>query len=77
MGAMYAFVRVNGSLTNGFDDEQFALDLLQQKHVLIAPGRSFNVDYHTHFRTTLLPESPLMKHVLAMIEELLDEYADG
>jgi len=77
MGAMYAFVKVNGNLTNGFDDERFALDLLERKHVLIAPGHSFNVDYHTHFRTTLLPEAPVMKHVLAMIEELLKEYAEA
>ena len=26
-----------------FDDQQFALDLLEQKHVLVAPGVSFNV----------------------------------
>ena len=32
-----------------FDDQQFAMDLLEQKHVLLAPGSSFNVPYHQLF----------------------------
>jgi alanine-synthesizing transaminase len=59
----------------GFDDRQFALDLLERKHVLVAPGSSFNVPYRDHFRVTLLPDADLMADVLARIESLLDEYA--
>ena len=40
-----------------FDDQQFALDLLEQKHVLVAPGVSFNVPYRNHFRVTTLPDA--------------------
>jgi alanine-synthesizing transaminase len=75
-GAMYAFVRVDGSkLPEGFDDEKFALDLLEQKHVLVAPGTSFNVPYRDHFRITLLPDHDQMIDVLSRMEALLDEYA--
>ena len=43
MGAMYAFVGVQTESLPDFDDQQFALDLLEHKHVLVAPGTSFNV----------------------------------
>lgn len=79
MGAMYGFVRVHaerlpGGLA-GFDDQAFALDLLERKHVLVAPGSSFNVPYRDHFRVTLLPDAEQMVDVCGRIESLLDEYA--
>jgi alanine-synthesizing transaminase len=77
MGAMYAFVGVDESKLPGFDDRQFALDLLEQKHVLVAPGVSFNVPYRTHFRVTSLPDAATLAVVFARIEELLGSYASG
>jgi alanine-synthesizing transaminase len=76
-GAMYAFVEVRKDVLPDFDDQQFALDLLEQKHVLVAPGRSFNVPYGNHFRITNLPEPRVLDMVFGRIEELLDAYADG
>lgn len=76
-GAMYAFVRVNTAELTGFSDERFALDLLEKKGVLIAPGSSFNVPYKDHFRVTLLPDAKLIEHVIGVIDELLDEYHEG
>jgi alanine-synthesizing transaminase len=78
-GAMYAFIRVHAERlpggVAGFDDQRFALDLLERKHVLVAPGSSFNVPYRDHFRVTLLPDADLMADLLGRIESLLDEYA--
>lgn len=74
-GAMYAFVGVDGAAVPGFDDQQFALDLLEQKHVLVAPGVSFNVPYRNHFRVTNLPDSAMLREVFGRIEELLASYA--
>jgi alanine-synthesizing transaminase len=71
---MYAFVRVDTSKLPNFNDQQFALDLLERKHVLIAPGTSFNVPYCDHFRITLLPDEDTMAQVFARMEELLDDY---
>jgi alanine-synthesizing transaminase len=73
-GAMYAFVKAR---TPGFNDQQFALDLLERQHVLVAPGTSFNVPYKDHFRITLLPDEKTMAEVLGRIEALLDGYAAG
>ena len=69
---MYAFVGVDRNQLPGFDDAAFALELLEQKHVLIAPGVSFNVDYNNHFRITLLPDRATLETVFARIEELLN-----
>jgi hypothetical protein len=55
-GAMYAFVGVDSGRSRSSTTRQFALDLLEQKHVLVAPGVSFNVTpYRNHFRITNLP----------------------
>ncbi len=76
-GAMYGFVGVDTRELPGFDDQKFALDLLEQKHVLIAPGVSFNVPYRTHFRVTNLPDAATLQDVFVRIEELLASYAAG
>jgi alanine-synthesizing transaminase len=72
MGALYAFVEVRTDLLPEFDDQTFALDLLERKHVLVAPGVSFNVGYRNSFRITNLPEPSVLHTVFERIEELLD-----
>jgi alanine-synthesizing transaminase len=76
-GAMYAFIEVKRDVVPDFDDQRFAMDLLEQKHVLIAPGVSFNVTYRNHFRITNLPDASVLQSVFERIEELLDAYAAG
>jgi alanine-synthesizing transaminase len=75
MGALYSFVQVREDVLPGFDDEVFALNLLENKHVLVAPGVSFNVPYKNAFRITNLPEAQVLATVFARIEELLDSHA--
>jgi alanine-synthesizing transaminase len=71
-GAMYAFLRVDETkFTGGFDDQTFALRLLEEQHVLVAPGSSFNVPYRNHFRVTLLPDADLMREVFARMDRTL------
>ena len=77
MGAMYAFVGVQSESLPDFDDQQFALDLLEHKHVLVAPGTSFNVPYRNHFRITNLPDPQMIAEVFGRMEELLHNYAVG
>lgn len=74
-GAMYAFVGVDPAVLPGFDDNEFALDLLEQKHVLVAPGISFNVPYNNYFRITMLPDVAQLHEVFRRVGELLDAYA--
>lgn len=76
-GAIYDFVRIRTEVLPDLDDRQFALDLLEHKHVLIAPGSSFNVPYKNHFRITHLPRPEVINDVFQRMEELLDSYANG
>jgi alanine-synthesizing transaminase len=77
MGALYAFVEVNRDALPEFDDQAFALELLEKKHVLVAPGVSFNVGYNNAFRITNLPERQVIATVFERIEELLAAQAAG
>ena len=77
MGALYSFVQVREDVLPEFDDQVFALELLEKKHVLVAPGVSFNVSYRNAFRITNLPEREIIAAVFARIEELLDAHAEA
>ena len=74
-GSMYAFIGVKTDLLPGFDDEDFALELLEQQHVLIAPGSSFNTNYRDHFRITTLPDPDQLADVFARMETVLEAMA--
>ena len=74
-GSMYAFVGVDTGVLPEFDDNNFALDLLEQKHVLVAPGVSFNVNYNNYFRITLLPDVVTISDVFERIDDVLQGYA--
>jgi alanine-synthesizing transaminase len=74
-GAMYAFPAVDPERVPDFDDQRFALELLEKKHVLIAPGTSFNVPYRNHFRITTLPDEPRMHVVFERMEQVLETMA--
>jgi alanine-synthesizing transaminase len=74
MGAFYAFVRARPDVLPSFDDDQFAMALLEKQHVLVAPGSSFNVDYKNHFRMTFLPDEETLGKVFTRIEALLSEW---
>ncbi len=74
-GALYAFPGVDPEKLPAFDDEAFALHLLETENVLIVPGSSFNVDYRNHFRVTLLPEAAVIADVFARIERALERTA--
>ncbi|MGE0188731.1 MAG: aminotransferase class I/II-fold pyridoxal phosphate-dependent enzyme [Steroidobacteraceae bacterium] len=76
-GAIYDFIKIKSDRLPEVDDQQFALDLLEHKHVLIAPGSSFNVPYRDHFRITHLPRAEVINDVFTRMEELLDSYANG
>ncbi len=74
-GAMYAFIEVRADVLPDFNDQQFALELLEEKHVLVTPGSVFNVPYHNHFRTTILPDAATLTLVFDRIEAQLDSWS--
>ncbi len=74
-GSMYAFIGVDRRKIPSFDDEAFAMQLLEQQHVLVAPGSSFNTTYRDHFRITNLPEPERLAEVFERIERVLEQLA--
>ncbi len=75
-GAMYAFVQVDTTHFPAFDDHEFALQLLEKKHVLVAPGSSFNVAERNRFRITTLPDTNMLQEVFTRIDDLLAHEAE-
>lgn len=75
MGAMYAFIELDERFDEKLEDREFACELLEQKHVLVAPGSSFNTPYSNHFRITTLPDTNTLHSVFDRIEALLGQYA--
>lgn len=76
-GSMYAFIGVDTKRVPDFDDEAFALELLEQQHVLVAPGSSFNTSYRDHFRITNLPDEEQLEDVFARINTVLEQHASA
>jgi len=74
MGAMYAFIRLHDRIAARLDDQQFALELLENKHVLVAPGSSFNTSYSDHFRITTLPDPDTLHMVFDRIDDVLVQH---
>lgn len=75
MGAMYAFIKLHPDIAARLDDEAFARQLLEDQHVLVAPGSSFNTPYKDHFRITTLPDTETINIVFDRMEDLLGQVA--
>jgi len=75
MGAMYAFIKLDDRFAGKLDDRTFAQELLEDKHVLVAPGSSFNTPYDDHFRITFLPDIDTLNIVFDRIDSLLEQRA--
>ena len=72
-GSMYAFIGVDSRQFPGFDDESFCMELLEQQHVLVAPGSSFNVSYRDHFRITTLADEDMIAKVFRRMQDVLQQ----
>ncbi len=82
-GALYAFPCIQAideahrqSRALPFTDQAFAEALVEQKHILVVPGSSFNFSNPAHFRVTLLPEADVLKAAFESIDELLCDWLD-
>ncbi|MBP1473988.1 aminotransferase class I/II-fold pyridoxal phosphate-dependent enzyme [Frateuria sp. MAH-13] len=74
-GALYAFPHVRAEQLPRFDDNTFALRLLEEEAVLVVPGSSFNIPASRHFRLTLLPPPVELADVFVRIERVLSRMA--
>ncbi len=70
--AFYIFPKIDVKKFNITDDEQFALDLLHQKRILITRGGGFNWHEPDHFRIVYLPRMEVLHEAM---EDLADFFA--
>lgn len=74
-GALYAFPRIATEGIATFDDNAFALRLLEEENVLVAPGTNFNAPDNLHFRMTLLPAASQLRDVFVRLDRVLRRMA--
>ena len=72
--AFYVFPKIDTKKFNILDDQQFALDFLQEKRVLIVPGSGFNWKQPDHFRVVYLPRVEELADATEKLADFLSTY---
>ena len=72
--AFYIFPKLDVRKFNIADDEQFALDLLREKKILIVQGSGFNWKQPDHFRIVYLPRIEVLKDAMGKLGDFLQYY---
>jgi alanine-synthesizing transaminase len=72
--AFYIFPKIDTKKFNIYDDEKFALDLLQDKKILIVHGGGFNWEQPDHFRIVYLPQIEVLEESMQKLGDFLSYY---
>lgn len=72
--AFYIFPKLDIKKFNIHDDEQFALDLLKSKKMLIVQGTAFNWKDPDHFRIVYLPNLKALEDATNRLSDFLASY---
>ena len=71
---VYIFPKLDFEKFHITDDEQFALDLLRRKKILITCGTGFNWKDPDHFRIVYLPNLEILKKATTELADFLSTY---
>ncbi len=72
MGALYCFPRLDPQVYPIEDDQQFVIDLLRAKKILVTHGTGFNWFAPDHFRLVTLPDTTVLTEAIGRIAEYLE-----
>jgi alanine-synthesizing transaminase len=72
--AFYIFPKIDTKKFHVLDDQQFALDFLREKRVLIVPGSGFNWQQPDHFRIVYLPRIEVLNEATDKLADFLSHY---
>ena len=72
--AFYIFPKIDTKKFNIVNDEQFVLDLLREKKVLLIHGGGFNWQQPDHFRVVYLPRIEVLKKATDSMADFLNHY---
>ena len=70
-GALYCFPRLDPAVYPIDDDEEFVIDLLRAKKILVTHGTGFNWFEPDHFRLVTLPEASVLEEAIGRIGDFL------
>ena len=73
-GALYLFPKIDAERFNITSDEQFVLDFLLEKKVLLVHGTGFNWPEPNHFRVVFLPDEKTILDAIKRLGEFLQTY---
>ena len=73
-GGFYIFPKIDAKKFNITNDEQFALDLLHEKKILLVPGKGFNWQQPDHFRVVYLPRIEVLSECMTNLDDFLHHY---
>lgn len=71
-GALYCFPRLDREMYPIEDDQQFVIDLLRAKKILVTHGTGFNWFEPDHFRLVTLPDTEVLTEAVGRIAEYLE-----
>lgn len=72
--AFYIFPKIDVEKFHIENDEQFALDFLHEKQVLLVPGKGFNWHQPDHFRVVYLPNILQLEKATKKLGDFLSSY---
>ena len=72
--AFYIFPKIDVEKFHIENDEQFALDFLHEKQVLLVPGKGFNWHQPDHFRVVYLPNVLQLEKAAKKLSDFLSTY---
>ena len=72
--AFYIFPRIDAKKFNITNDEQFVLDLLRSKKILLVHGGGFHWEEPDHFRIVYLPAIETLKEASEKMADFLSTY---
>ena len=70
-GSLYCFPRLDPQVYPIRDDQQFVIDLLRAKKILVTHGTGFNWFEPDHFRLVTLPDVDMLTEAIGRIAEFL------
>ena len=74
-GALYLFPKIDIKKFNIIDDQQWVLDFLIEKKVLVVQGSGFNWPQPDHFRIVFLPHKEELISAITDLQDFLENYS--
>ena len=72
--AFYLFPSIDKSKFDFESDQDFAMQFLHEKHILVIPGRGFDWHEDLRFRIVMLPQPEILHNAMKELADFLDKH---